>query len=55
MSWKLFFQIILLIIITVVVLGALKCGMWRCKRRFKGKPPIYKYVPSDPSVPSTQK
>ena len=37
MSWKMFWQIVLLIVIVAVVLSALKCGLLRYKCGYKGK------------------
>ena len=37
MSWKMFWQIALLIVITALVLSSLKYGLLRCKYGYKGK------------------
>ena len=36
MSGKLFFQIVLLIVIAIVLMGAAKCAMRHCKLKAKG-------------------
>ncbi len=37
MNWKLFWQIVLLMVVGAVILCALKCGMIHCKRSYMGK------------------
>ncbi len=37
MSWKMFWQIALLIVITALVLSTLKCGLASYKRGYKDK------------------
>jgi len=45
MSWKMFFQIVLLIVIATVIMMSAKCAMWKCKGRVKGKAPICAVTP----------
>lgn len=39
MSWKMFFQIVLLIVIAVVIMLGSKCALYKAKCGFKDKMP----------------